>query len=65
MKVYALVFEIGIMSGHKELIGVYSTIEKAVENKKRHQKKTYDSDRHYSINEIEIDKTVNVIYQEW
>ena len=66
MTVYALVYTVGLYSGHKELIGVYSSRDNAERIKqidiKQHGMRTEFG---YSIKAIEIDKTVNEVYQEW
>lgn len=65
MKIYALIFEIGISSGHTELIGLFDNMEKAKEIKRKHIKThTYSTD-HYSIMEIELNKEINYIITEW
>ncbi len=65
MKVYALIFTIGLSSGHKELIGIYDTTERAEEIKEKHMKKNGHAKHHYKIEEIEINKTYNTIFNEW
>ena len=65
MKVYAVIYSVGLSSGYNELVGVYSTIEKAEEIKKTDMKRRCRNDWHYSITPITIDKTVNEVYQEW
>ena len=65
MKVYALIFTIGLSSGHTELIGMYDTKERAEEIKGKHMKENAYSERHYRIKEIEINKTINEVYHEW
>ena len=65
MKVFALIFTVGISSGYKELIGLYSTAEKAEESKRKHMKKTANTEWHYSVKEIRVDKEVCEVYVEW
>ncbi len=65
MKVFALVFTIGLSSGYEELIGLYSTKEKAEEKTENHMKKNGHAKHHYEIKEIEIDKEVNITLAEW
>ena len=65
MTVYAVIYTIGISSGHKELIGVYSTEDKAEEMKQANMKRNGRNEWHYSIEPIKIDKTINKVYQEW
>ena len=65
MKVFALVFTIGLSSCYEELIGLYSTKEKAEEKAEKHMKKNGHAKHHYEIKEIEIDKEVNITLAEW
>ena len=66
MTVYAVIYTVGLYSGYKELIGVYRTIEKAESMKQLDMKHhSIRSEFGYSIKPIEIDKTVNEVYQEW
>lgn len=65
MKVFALTFTIGISSGYEELFGLFSTKEKAEEKAERHAKKYGHAKHHYKIEEIEIDKEVNITIFEW
>lgn len=66
MKIYAVIYTVGLYSGYKELIGVYSTTEKAERMKQLDMKHhAIRSEWGYSIIPIEIDKTVNEVYQEW
>lgn len=65
MKIYALIFEIGISSGYMELIGMFDGIEKAEETKSKHMKKYAHAEHHYSIKEIELNTEINYIITEW
>ena len=65
MKVFALIYTVGISSGSETLIGLFSTEEKAKEKMEKHMRKTWVSIRHYEIEEIEIDKEVNITIAEW
>lgn len=65
MKIYALILKVGISSGYEELIGLYSTVEKAEEIKKKDMKKTAHAEWHYSIKEIKVDKEIREVYNEW
>lgn len=65
MKVFALTFTIGISTGHEKLFGLFSTKEKAEEKAERHAKKYGHAKHHYKIEEIEIDKEVNITINEW
>ena len=65
MKVFALICSVGVSSGYKELIGLYSTKEKAEETKKKNARKTIRGEWHYSIKEVEVDKDLCKVYDEW
>lgn len=65
MIVYALHCTVGISSGYKKIIGVYSTREKAEDAKAKHMKATTIMEWHYKITPIEVDKTLNITYVEW
>lgn len=65
MTVYALTYKVGISSGYENLIGVYSTIEKADSIKQKDMKCKANMEWHYHITPIEIDKTVNKTIREW
>lgn len=65
MKVFALIFTIGISSGSETLIGLFNTKEKAEEKTEKHMKKNGHAKHHYKIKEIEIDKEVNITIAEW
>ena len=65
MKVYALIFTIGLSSGYEELIGIYDTTEKVEKIKEKHMKKNGHAKHHYKIKEIEINKEVNITIAEW
>lgn len=65
MKVFVLIFSIGLSSGHNDLIGIYSSLNKADESKKKHMIKNAYGEHHYSIQEIEINKDLNITYDEW
>ena len=65
MKVFALTFIVGISSGSETFLGLFSTKERAEEKAERHAKKYGYAKHHYKIEEIEIDKEVNIIIVEW
>lgn len=65
MKVFALIFTVGLTSGHTELIGIYDSKERAEEIKRKHIKENAHAEHHYKIKEIEINKTINEVYREW
>lgn len=65
MKVFALTFTIGISSGSETLLGLFSTKEKAEEKAEKHAKKYGHAKHHYEIEEIEIDKEINITIAEW
>lgn len=65
MQVYAVTYTVGFYAGHKELIGIYSTAEKAIQAKQADMQRNNHNPLGYAIKSIEIDKTVNEVYQEW
>ena len=65
MKVYALVFTIGISSGSETLLGLFSAPEKAEAVKMKHSKKCGYALHHYEITELELDKETNITLTEW
>lgn len=65
MKIYALIFKIGISSGYEELIGMFDSTEKAEESKSKHMKKHAHAEHHYSIKEIELNTEINYTITEW
>lgn len=65
MNVYALVFTIGISSGHRELIGIYNDCDKLEEAMNKHMQQHYYNRQHYSVHEIELNKEENIIIAEW
>lgn len=65
MTVYAVIYSIGISSGYTKLISLCSTMEKAEKIKQADMKQNCNNEWHYSIKPIDIDKTVNITYQEW
>lgn len=66
MKVFILTYTTGCSTGYKEFIGAYSTREKAEESKINEMKNPFKLDeRGYKIQEIELDKTYNTIFNEW
>lgn len=65
MEVFALRYTVGYETGYKELVGIYSTTEKAEEAKRNDMQKNIRGEWKYSIFPLQIDKTVNHIYQEW
>lgn len=65
MIVFALICSVGVSTGYKELIGLYSTQEKAEEMKQVDMRKTIRGEWHYSIKPVEINKTLKITYDEW
>ena len=61
MKVYALVFTIGIDSGSETLLGLFSTSEKAEAVKMKHSKNCGYALHHYEITELELDDIIERI----
>ena len=65
MKVYALVFTVGISSGSETLLGLFSSVEKAEVVKMKHSKNGGHALHHYEITELELDKETNITITEW
>lgn len=65
MKIYAVIYTVGFYTGYNELVGIYSTEDKANAMKQVDMKRKCRNEWNYSIKSIEIDKTVNEVYQEW
>lgn len=68
MKVFMLIYTVGISTGRSELVGIYSTIQKTEKAKKmdmHNPKHIVRHEWHYSIKEIEIDTAVNYTYLQW
>lgn len=65
MEVYLLIFEVGLSSGYKKLLGIFETKEKAEEIMEKHMKKHCYSKHHYSIKDVEVNKETNIIFAEW
>lgn len=65
MKVFALTFTVGISSGSKTFLGIFSTEEKAEERAEKHAKKFAYSKDHYNIEKVEIDKEEEIVFCEW
>ena len=65
MKIYAVIYTVGFYAGHKELIGIYSSEDKAEKMKQADMKRNCRNEWNYSIKSIEVDKTVNDVYMEW
>ena len=63
--VYAVVFTIGLITGSKELIGLYSDFDKATEAMNKHMKQHAHAKHHYGIHEIGVDKEENIVFAEW
>lgn len=65
MNVFALIFTVGVSSGSRSLIGLFSTKEKAIGESEKHAMENGYSPSHYEIEEIEIDKVVDITIMEW
>lgn len=65
MKVYALTLSVGIATGSETLLGLFSTVEKAVAVKNKHSKEHGYAEHHYEISRLELDKEVNITLAEW
>ena len=67
MKVYVLIYKVGISSGYHELIGIYDSME-ALERGREQDKKEYYCCRisgDYEIEEIDVNKNINDVFLEW
>jgi hypothetical protein len=68
MNIFLLIYSQCCSTGYKELVGIYSTKELAVEAKKkdvRSPKHMLRDERGYSIREITVDQDINHIFDEW
>lgn len=66
MKIYALIYKVGVSSWYHEIIGLYDSME-TLENGKEKDKKECALCRfedNYSVEEIEINKNINIVYSE-
>lgn len=63
LEVYVLTWVIGYECGQKRLIGIYSTFERAEQEKKKYLQENLFGD--CSINAIPLDKTVDIKYLDW
>lgn len=63
--IFALIHTCGISSGYKELIGLYSSEEKASEAKVDDAQARGRALWHYSIEPVPVDKAVHRTYDEW
>lgn len=65
---YVLIYSTGCSTGYRECVGVYSTKRGAIIAKNRdirsplHPLRREDE---YSIEEVELDVDINVMYDEW
>ena len=67
MKVYVLIYKVGVSSGYHEFIGIYDSME-ALEKGKEQDKEEYYACRisgDYEIKEVEVNKNINHVYVEW
>ena len=68
MRVFALIYSTGCSTGYKELVGIYSSAEKA-EVAKRNDMRSSDhpirGEWGYSIKEVEVDTALNHVFDEW
>ena len=65
MKIYAVTYTVGFYSGHSELVGIYSSVDKANTIKQLDMKQKCRNEWNYSVTPIEVDKTINETYKEW
>ena len=62
---FALIYSVGVSTGYHKLIGLYTTKEKAEEEKQRDMQNGANFEWNYSIEEIAIDNPVNIVFDEW
>lgn len=68
MNIFLLIYSQGCSTGYKELVGIYSTEELAVEAKKKDvcsPKQMLRGEWGYSIREITVDQDINHMFAEW
>lgn len=68
MEIFALSYTMEISTGNSELIGIYSTKEKAEEAKRLdmcNSKHIVRYEWHYDIKSIKLDETINHTYRRW
>ena len=65
MTVYVLTYAVGMYSGHKELIGIYDTPEKATKAKEKDMRERGRFEWNFTTTPIQINKTINEVYMEW
>ena len=64
MKVYALIFSVGIEHGYEELIGIYTSEEKLTEAKENHKYKPGPFGK-YIVEEFNLDEELNWDLASW
>lgn len=65
MTIYVVTYTVGFDSGYSELVGIYSSVDKANTMKQLDMKQKCRNEWHYSVTPIEVDKTINKTYKEW
>lgn len=67
MKIYALCYKVGVSGGYEEIIGIYNSMKELEKGKIKDKKEYYTCRLHgeYFIEEIEINKNINKVYNEW
>lgn len=67
MKVYALCYKVGVSGGYEEIIGIYNSIEELEKGKIKDKEEYYTCrlNGEYFVEEIEINKNINKVYNEW
>lgn len=63
LEVYVLTWTVGLSTGQKRLVGVYSTFEKAKEEEQKYLKEQRFGD--CSINAIPLNTVVDIVYLDW
>lgn len=65
MNIYVVTYTVGFYSGYSELVGIYSSVDKANTMKQLDMKHKCRNEWNYSVTPIEVDKTINKTYKEW
>lgn len=65
MKIYALIFNIGISSGYEKLLGLFTDKKIAEEIKYKHMQKNAYAEHHYFIKQVEANKEIDYTLYEW
>lgn len=67
MKIFALCYKTGVSGGYEEIIGIYNSMEELEKGKIKDNEEYYTCRLHgeYFVEEIEINKNINRVYNEW